>query len=172
MKPVLLWTFSLGLAASLWGQANPDNAPSPQTAEPAQRTASAVPASTADYISWRLQRMRQLEDEIGAMRTKLDELKTNTARLKDPAVKKQVELETELLGMMLSHEEEVNAMLRLPSAPLRTNSAAQNYRRRMVPRQMPGQQFPAMTPSGQAAPPVAPTTATEAPKSAPQPEHQ
>jgi hypothetical protein len=172
MKPFLLWVCSLCLASSLWGQANADQAPSSHTAQPAPQTATPGPASAADYITWRLQRMRQLEDEIGTMRTKLDELKANASHVKDPTARKQMELETDLLGMMLSHAEEVNAMLRLPSPPMRTNSAAQTYRRRLTPRQMPGQPMPAPTPGVQSTPTGAPTGASGTSKSAPPADNQ
>ena len=112
MKLVRWVVFSLLAPAMLWGQ----SAPAPSAA-PAPNAAPVSPASPAagqprfpgqpmtptELNSQHLAQMQRLMDELKAMQIKLDEMKANAAKVKDPTLKQQLQLDNELWAMMLSH---------------------------------------------------------------------
>ena len=107
--------FSLFVGAGLWGQAAPSAVPAPTQNQAAP---SAVPAPSQNqaavmselqnrpmptgWNSGRMQRSLRLMADLKEMHTKLDEMKANTAKVKDPAVKQQLQMENELWAMMLA----------------------------------------------------------------------
>jgi hypothetical protein len=115
---------------------------------------------------WRAQHTRQLRNELDQMRAKLAEMKINASKVKEPALSKQLELETELWQMMLAHVEELNnSVMRMQfQYSHMPNPATRNMHRPFSPGQ-PGQMNPA--------PPMAPAPAPQPAAPAPvAPDHQ
>jgi hypothetical protein len=167
MKICCSIVFPLLLCASLWGQANPNPAPVPQPNQAAIPTGvQNRPLSTADVTTARFQLYRQLALENQQMRLKLDEMKTNDAKIKDPALRKHMQLDAELWDLMFSHMNEVTSALLQLRPTSRPDPTAQMYRRQMLQQRMGG--APAATPTpAQPAPaqsqPPAPATARSQP---------
>jgi len=124
MKVVSGLVFCLLLASTLFGQSAPasdtSSAPSPAPATnaapaPQQNPAtpqSRVPGQTmtpAELNAMRMGQLMRLSDDLKAMRTKLDEMKANAAKVKDPTLKQQLQLDNELWAMMLSHVQQITA---------------------------------------------------------------
>lgn len=159
MKAVGGLVFSLLLAAAMWGQSTPASnaasapgaaaAPQPDPQAPPSRPAGQA-MSPAEINAMHMGQLMRLSDELKAMRTKLDEMKANAAKVKDPALKQQIQLDTELWAMMLSHIQEMNAVNAQTRAFGHFGTGDQVYR----------QQRQAMRPLPP--PPGAPTPATSA----------
>ena len=177
MKAYSVVAVSFVLGASLWGQANPNPStapaapPSPAAAAtPAPASAQATnmaalqaglqnrPVPSSDAIALRIQLNRQLALELQQMRVKLGEMKTNDANIKDPAVRKHLQLDAELWDLMFSHMNEVtSAMMQLrPTAP-GASPAAHMYRRQMLPERVGGGATTMPTPAQSSVPAQAPT---------------
>jgi hypothetical protein len=110
--------FPLFVATTLWGQAAPSPGPAPQPTQAAPNAAPTPQQNQAAVISelqnrpmpanWntlRMQRSLRLMADLKEMHSKLDEMKANAAKVKDPAVKQQLQMENELWAMMLAHVE-------------------------------------------------------------------
>lgn len=107
--------FSLFVGATPWGQAAPSAVPAP-TQNQAAPSAAPMPTQNQAAVmselqsrpiptgwnSWRMQRSLRLVADLRDMHTKLDEMKANAAKVKDPAVKQQLQMENELWTMMLA----------------------------------------------------------------------
>jgi hypothetical protein len=107
--------FSLFVGATLWGQAAPSAVPAPTQNQAAPNAAPTPTQNQAAVMSelqnrpmptgWnsgRMQRSLRLMADLKEMHTKLDEMKANAAKVKDPAVKQQLQMENELWAMMLA----------------------------------------------------------------------
>ena len=120
--------FSLFVGTSLWGQAAPSAVPAPTQNQAAPNAAptptqnqaapNAAPTPTQNqaavmselqnrpmptgWNSLRMQRSLRMMADLKEMHTKLDEMKANAAKVKDPAVKQQLQMENELWAMMLA----------------------------------------------------------------------
>ena len=107
--------FSLFVGATLWGQAAPSAVPAPTQNQVAPNAASTPTQNQAAVMSelqnrpmptgWnsgRMQRSLRMMADLKEMHTKLDEMKANAAKVKDPAVKQQLQMENELWAMMLA----------------------------------------------------------------------
>jgi formylmethanofuran dehydrogenase subunit B len=57
------------------------------------------------------QHMQQMKAQVESMRAKVDQMKANVARIKDPATKQQMQLDTELWDAMVSHLEGMQKMM-------------------------------------------------------------
>jgi hypothetical protein len=157
MKLVGWVVFALLAAASLRAQAVPvqNAAPVPQTSPvpPPQSGFPSQPMTRGEINTWHMQRMLQLMAELKAMHSKLDEKKANTAKVKDPALRQQLQLDNELWAMMLSHLEAMTAEAPQNSRSSRFGSAAQRYRQQQM--SLPRTEVPAA--------PAAPETKPAAP---------
>ena len=139
MKLVSGLVFCLLLASTLFGQSAPapdagsapsaaaatnaGPAPQPNPAAPQSRV-SGQTMSPAELNAMRMGQLMRLSDDLKAMRTKLDEMKANAAKVKDPTLKQQLQLDNELWAMMLSHVQQITA------------SAAQHPLQRQAQRQV------------------------------------
>ena len=135
MKVYWSVAFSLLFGAGLWGQSAPNSAPIPQPNQAAQQAGMQPrPLPPADANASRMQFSRQFALELEQMRAKLDEMKTNDAKIKDPAVRKHLQLDTELWDLMYLRMNEVtSALMQMKSRPPGLNpAAAQMYRRQML----------------------------------------
>lgn len=165
------------LTTALWSQAAPEAVPAPQSNQPVMQPATPVPPAALpnrqapmDMNTWQMQRMLRLTAELKAMRAKLDEMKANTAKVKDPAVKQQLQLDNDMWAMMLAHVEVMIAM-----APQATRAS-----NRFPPKQggyrwqMPSQPAPAAAsaPASSAAPVAPAAAAAPASNVAASPNHQ
>ena len=124
MKLVSGLVFCLLLASTLFGQSAPapdagsapsaaaatnaGPAPQPNPAAPQSRV-SGQTMSPAELNAMRMGQLVRLSDDLKAMRTKLDEMKANAAKVKDPTLKQQLQLDNELWAMMLSHVQQITA---------------------------------------------------------------
>ena len=152
------------LTTALWSQAAPEAVPAPQSNQPMTQPATPVaPAALPnrqtpmDMNMWQMQRMLRLTAELKVMHTKLDEMKANTAKVKDPAVKEQLQLENDMWAMMLAHVEVMIA--NAPQAARASNRfpAKQGGYRWQMPASQPA---PAAAPApASSAAPVAPAAA-------------
>ena len=166
MKVYCSAAFSLILGASMWGQAvqNPTPVPQPnQAALPAGMQNRPLPP--ADATAAHMQLNRQFALELEQMRAKLDEMKANDAKIKDPAVRKHMELDTELWGLMYAHVNEVASTLQqMKSRPPGLNpAAAQMYRRQMLQERMGGASAATSMPAQPAPAQSRPSAAAPAP---------
>jgi len=95
MKRVCSVVFSLFVAVTSWGQTKPSAAAASTTPlnQPAPSAGLQDQPSPADANDLRMQRMLRLYGELKAMRSKLDEMKANAAKVNDPALKQQLQLE-------------------------------------------------------------------------------
>lgn len=166
MKVYWSVVFSLLIGVSLWGQATPNPAPAPQPSQAAMQPGMpGRPLSSVD-ASYRMQLTRQFALELQQMRTKLGEMKTNDANIKDPAVRKHLQLDAELWDLMFSHMNEVTtALMQLKSTPSSMSPAAQMYRRQMMQERM----GPAPTPMAIPTQPAPAQSQPPAPATAPAP---
>ena len=107
--------FSLFVSITLWGQAAPTAVPAPTQNQAGPNAAPAPTQNQAAVMSelqnrpmptgwnsWRTQRSIRLMADLKEMHNKLDEMKANAAKVKDPAVKQQLQMENELWAMMLA----------------------------------------------------------------------
>ena len=158
MKVYCSVAISLILSASVWGQAGPSSVADPQTSQAAlQASAQTRPVSAADAAANRPQLNRQLALQLQQMRDKLNEMKTNDASIKDPAVRKHLQFDAELWDLMFSHINEVDmALMQTRAASASLSPTAQMYRRRMLQERAapvpaavptPGQPVPAQSPA-------------------------
>jgi hypothetical protein len=90
-------------------------------------------------------RMMRLTAELRVMRSKLGEMNANTAKVKDPTLKQQLQLDNELWAMMLSQLELMTAGPPQSRPPGRVGG----------PEQMPRQQRQTLPPAASPAPPEA-----------------
>jgi len=157
------------LTTALWGQAAPQAAPAPQSNPPLVQPASPIPPAALpnqqtqmDMNTWQMQRMLRLTAELKAMRVKLDEMKANTAKVKDPAVKQQLQLDNDMWAMMLAHVEVMIAMA--PQATRASNRFPPKQGR--YPWQVPPSQ---PSPAAAASPAPASPAAPVAPGASPAP---
>ncbi len=155
--------FSLLVCVSLWGQAGPNPAPAPQPNQAALPAGvQNRPLPPADTMAFRMQLNRESAAELEQMRVKLSEMKTNDSKIKDPAVRKHMQLDADLWDLMYSHMNGVTAaLMQMRSRPSSLSPAAQTYRRQTLQGRMgaapgaipgPAQSAPAQTPP----PPQAP----------------
>lgn len=151
------------LAASLWAQEG--SAPAPQPVPPqaqpgpgSQNAPLPIQAGAPDQSNaWRAQRAEKLNAQLDQMRAKLAEMKVNAAKVKDPTVSKQLQLEEELLAMMITHVDELSgAVLRMATGQAGpqnrfANGGTHAYPRRSMPQQngpgTPTNQPPAQPPA-------------------------
>ena len=125
-----------------------------------------------DMNTWQMQRMLRLTAELNVMRAKLDEMKANTAKVKDPAVKQQLQLDYDLWAMMLAHVEVMTAMP--PQATRASNRipTKQGPYRWQMPASQPSPAAAASLAPASSAAPVAPAaSAAPASNSAASPNH-
>jgi hypothetical protein len=94
--------FSLFVGATLWGQAAPSAVPAPTQNQAAVMSELQNRPMPTGWNSGRMQRSLRLMADLKEMHTKLDEMKANAAKVKDPAVKQQLQMENELWAMMLA----------------------------------------------------------------------
>ena len=102
-------------------------APQPNPAAPQPR----VPGQTmspAELNAMRMGQLMRLSDDLKAMRTKLDEMKANAAKVKDPTLKQQLQLDNELWAMMLSHVQQITASAAQSRSFSRFGPSDQAYR--------------------------------------------
>lgn len=97
MKSLLTLIAALLLSTFLWAQ------------QPA-----AHPADHADMMAMRQQHMQEMKAQLGKMHTKLDEMKANLAKVKDPAARQQIQMDTDLWAMMVGHMEDMQKMMAGP----------------------------------------------------------
>lgn len=55
--------------------------------------------------------MEAMKADLAKMRAKLDEMKTNLAKVKDPAAKQQIQLDADLWEMVVGHMEQMQKMM-------------------------------------------------------------
>ena len=174
MKLVSGLVFCLLLASTLFGQSAPapdagsapsaaaatnaGPAPQPNPAAPQSRV-SGQTMSPAELNAMRMGQLVRLSDELKAMRTKLEEMKANAAKVKDPTLKQQLQLDNELWAMMLSHMQQVTASVAQSRSFGRFGPGDQAYRtQRQAMRPAPSPASPATS-----AAPVAPESKPVAP---------
>ena len=173
MKLVCGLVFSLLVTSTLWGQTAPapnsaplassaqvaTAAPVPNSAPASQPNPAASqsrfpgqPMTSIEANSMYLAQMKEMMDQLKAMQSKLDEIKTNTAKVKDPTLKQQLELDNELWAMMLAQLQSITISTAQSRSYARFGSAEQAYRQhRQALRQPPVPSAPA-TPATSAAP--------------------
>jgi hypothetical protein len=174
MKLLRCLAFCLLVSVTLWGQsapapnsapvANPAPVPQPAPAfqpNPAtlQSRMAGQPQTPVEANSLYLGQMKRMMDQIKAMQTKLDEMKVNTAKVKDPTLKQQLQLDNELWAMMLTQLQAITISTAQSRSFGRFGAGEQAYRQqRQSLRQPP-------TPPDTAAPPalVAPESKPAAP---------
>ena len=159
----------------LWGQAAPEAAPAPQSNPPLVQPASPIPPAALpnrqtqmDMNTWQMQRMLRLTAELKAMRDKLDEMKANTAKVKDPAVKQQLQLDNDMWAMMLAHVEVMIAMAPQATRAQNRFPPKQGGYRWQVPASQPA---PAAAPASSATPVAPAASAAPASNSSASPNH-
>lgn len=166
------------LTTALWSQAAPEAVPAPQSNQPVMQPATPVPPAALpnrqapmDMNTWQMQRMLRLTAELKAMRAKLDQMKANTAKVKDPAVKQQLQLDNDMWAMMLAHVEVMIAMA--PQATRASNRfpPKQGGYRWQMPASQPAPAA-AAAPASAAAPVAPASAATPASNVAASPNHQ
>jgi len=174
MKLVSGLLFSLLFASTMLGQSAPApsaaSTPSPAPVTNAVPVAqsnlgtpqSRVPGQTMSPVELNAMRNAQLmrmSEELKAMHTKLDEMKANAAKVKDPTLKQQLQLDNELWAMMLSHMQQVTASVAQSRSYGRFGPGDQAYRtQRQAMRPAPSPASPATS-----AAPVAPESKPVAP---------
>jgi hypothetical protein len=174
MKLVGGLVFSLLVASTIFGQSAPapsaasTPSPAPVTnAAPASQSnlgtpQSRVPGQTmspAELNAMRMGQLMRLSDELKAMHTKLDEMKANAAKVKDPTLKQQLQLDNELWAMMLSHMQQLTASVAQSRSLGRFGPGDQAYRmQHQAMRPLPSPASPATS-----AAPVAPESKPVAP---------
>src|ERR1700693_6446435 len=94
--------FSLFVGATLWGQAAPSAVPAPTQNQAAVMSELQNRPMPTGWNSGRMQRSLRLMADLKGMPTKLDEMKANAAKVKDPAVKHRLQMENEMSAMMLA----------------------------------------------------------------------
>lgn len=174
MRSVSGLVFPLFVALALSGQSAPapgaasTPSPAPVTnAAPASQSNLETPQprvsgqtmSPVELNAMRNAQLMRMSDELRAMHTKLEEMKANAAKVKDPTVKQQLQLDNELWAMMLSHMQQVTASVAQSRSFSRFGPGDQAYRtQRQAMRPLPSPASPA-TPAAPVAPeskPVAP----------------
>lgn len=127
-------------STSLLAQSSPNLAATSQPSQPPMH--AGMPNQSmrpVDLTAMRIQLNHKLAAELQEMQFKLNQMKVNAAKTKDPAVKKQLLLETELWELTLNHFNDMtSAMLQMQQPPANPSSAAQMYRRQMMQRNMTG----------------------------------
>lgn len=166
MKVYRSAALSLLLGTSLWGQANPNQAPTQQTNQAALSAGQQNrPPLPADANANRMQLNQQLAIELQQMRVKLDAMKANDASVKDPAVRKHLQLDAELWDLMFAHMSQVtSALLQRRATPPSLSPAAQLYRRQLMQDRMSA---PATMPLPPQSVPAQPTAQPAAPQATP-----
>jgi|SRR5271165_1849770 len=171
MKLVSGLVFSLLVASTLFGQSAPapsaasTPSPAPVTnAAPAFQSNPGTPQSRVlgqtmspvELNAMRNGQLMRLSDELKAMHTKLDEMKANAAKVKDPTLKQQLQLDNELWAMMLSHMQQVTASVAQSRSFGRFGPGDQAYRmQRQATRPLPSPASPA-TPAAPESKPATP----------------
>ena len=97
MKPCLCIMSALLLSGMLAAQA----------AAPAQDTGSAQQSGPAMHQ----QHMQQMKEHVVKMRSAVDQMKANAAKIKDPAARQHAELDAQMWGMMVDHMEAMQKMM-------------------------------------------------------------
>ena len=96
--------------------------------------------------------MKGMMDQLKTMQSKLDEIKANTTKVKDPTLKQQLELDNELRAMMSAQLQPIDVSTAQSRSYARFGSAEQAYRQhRQALRQPPVPPAPT-TPATSAAP--------------------
>lgn len=72
------------------------------------------PADHPDMPAMHQQHMQEMKAQLDNMHAKLDEMKANLAKVKDPAARQQIQLDTELWAMMVGHMEDMQKMMAAP----------------------------------------------------------
>ena len=107
MKLLVIVLFALG---SLSAQTSSSQSPT-QPAPPAQAGPMHHPHHPGPMAGMRQQHMEAMKADLAKMRAKLDEMKANLAKVKDPAVKQQIQLDTDLWEMLAGHMEQMQKMM-------------------------------------------------------------
>ncbi len=55
--------------------------------------------------------MQEMKAQVASMRTKVDQMKANLGKIKDPATKQQMQLDTDLWDAMVTHLENMQKMM-------------------------------------------------------------
>ena len=181
MKSVFGLVFSLLLALTSFAQST--SAPSAASASSSAPTTNAAPASESnlgvsqsraagqtlspvELNAMRMGQLMRMSDELKAMRTKLDEMKANAAKVKDPTLKQQLQLDNELWAMMLLHVQQITVSAAQNRSFARFGSGDQAYRmQRQAMRPSPGAVVPSTpaTPAAPVAPESKPAAAADHP---------
>ena len=135
MKMFCLGATTLLLSIGFWGQAAPTatvDQPTSQSTSPSR--AQSRPSQYTDTQHSRGQMGRQLELELEEMRAKLAAMKANDANIKDPAVRKHLQLDAELWDLMFSNVNELtSALVQMQrQRSFIPSPAAQLYRRQLL----------------------------------------
>lgn len=71
----------------------------------------AHPSDHPGMMAMHQQHVQEMRAQLDKMQAKLDEMKANLAKLKDPAVRQQIQLDTDLWAMMVGHMEDMQKMM-------------------------------------------------------------
>lgn len=163
--------FLMLAGVSLGGQSDKAPTPLPQATQQAAETGMPTRPAPTDVTAMRTQFSQKMASELQQMRQKLDEMKKNAANAKDPAVKRQLQLDTELWDMTLAHLNDMTtAMLQVQRPQPEMNRAAQMMRARQMihqqhmstaPPQPAHQPGPGEVPQATAPQPAIPSTAPQ-----------
>jgi len=93
------------LTASTWAQG--DAAPAPAQAPPA----AAPMHRHHDMAAMHQAHLQEMKDQVAKMRATLEQLKANLAKVKDPALKQQSQLDVDLWEGMVKHMEGMVEMM-------------------------------------------------------------
>jgi hypothetical protein len=106
MRYLLFAVVLLALSAMVFGQATP--------APGSAATASPAPAAHGMDNEMMQQHMQEMKAQLDSIRAKIESMKTNLGKVKDPSAKQVLQTDIDLWGTMASHME---AMQRTMSAP-------------------------------------------------------
>jgi len=157
--------FVMITSASLWGQAGPNPAPAPQASQvPMQANMQNPGMRPMDLTAMRIQLSHKLGAELREMQFKVNEMRVDAAKAKDPATKKHLQLEADMWELTITHLNDMtSAMLQVQRPLVNAASGPATYHREYLERSMTHPPAAAAPAAAQAAPVAAqPTPASTA----------
>jgi hypothetical protein len=106
MKQVCLAMLVVLLCASIWGQTAPA-----QNSAPQPPSSQAAPMHHGMHHQMMQHHMPDMKAQLDTMRTKIADLKTSLARVKDPATKQALQADLDLWESMAGHMETMQKMM-------------------------------------------------------------